>query len=292
MPENAANFIIAFIALAILLTLVFNNNSYASVAGNITSSRVIFTIPDDEQVQGGQAASGEVHVAQAGDFYDYTLRINPSAQVNPKSKEDIIVIPVVRFKNEIAEGDGFPLSAGEELVQPQIEVKVTSPQPPLTEGANGENIFSNGQEYIFRSQDTGVFTVKLTELKKKYSIFHPFEVKCSASFMASCRTLTQFANDLLECTNDVIDKKCSNKLSLCDGSVTIIFKQKNDCKNIAVDVQVEGGKDWIPLEQAYVSFFRKSECTDSIPVKEWATSCNTEKGNDFLGSYAAKLKFV
>lgn len=282
MPEQAAYFLMAIIALAVILAIFFVYNSYGSLVGNLTQTRTIFTVA---------SANGEADMQQVGESYEYTLRISPDIQVNHEPKDYMNVVSVVRFKGRHARATEFPLPRGEKRIQPQIEATIKSPYPPLSDGSQGTNTFVEGQEYVIRSGSGGVFKVGMTEIKQKYSIFDPLKLpECAASFAAECKDLIQYANDLLVC-EEGFDHECSRKLELCGGSVTItlIGPPTRVCETADADITAEGGKEWQAPETATISFFEKSGCTELI--KNAGSLLSSCPGN-LLGSYKANFNYV
>ena len=282
MPEQAAYFLMALIALLVILAIFFGYNSYGSLVGNLTQTRTIFTVV---------SANGEADMQQIGESYEYTLRISPDIQANPEPKEDMNVISVVRFKGRHTRATEFSLPRGEKRIQPQIEATIKSAYPPLRDGSPGINTFIEGQEYVIRTDSGGVFTVGMTEIKQKYSIFDPLKLpECAATFMAECKDLIQYANDLLVC-EEGFDHKCSRKLELCGGSVTITLKgpPTRVCETADVDIAAEGGEDWQASETVTISFFEKSDCTELI--KNAGSLLSSCPGN-LLGSYKANFNYA
>ena len=270
-------FVIALVALLIILTPFIGYDAFGSFVGNFTNKKSTITVID---------ASGESGYQQNGEFYDYDLVIRATLQIKPRVQNEINVVPVIIFKDQFSVANEFLVSPNDEILEIPLMAVIKSDYPPLTEDSSPQLVFKKNQDYVVRA-GTGVFKVGMSELSStlKFEGILPVQ-HCTARFRAECENLEKFHlirnSDLLFACEEGFSEECSNTVKLCSGFVTVTLRNA-DCqeKRATVDIEAEGTIEWEPKDRAAVLFFRKSNCIElQKDVSKWIGSCT----EDFLGS--------
>ena len=230
----------------------------------------------------------------SGDYF-YTIKINGS--IHYKGNESADVIPVVKFKGistkayvteKEKKSDFFSVSenAKDSI---KLDAKITSNEPPIKD-SNMPNTINEKDSYVFTtSKNSGKFIVKLESVETEKivkDIEKPFG-KCEATFTIECRDDFREIN-LKSCKDN--EEECDKYVVICDGSVHIKTDELNcDEKTATLSVQAYDGRYFDVKESAYLSFWKKTECTERFNALEELLEFCTD---DFLSGETLETDLI